>query len=130
LIVRTSWILGGHAPFETFVHDVAAGKSEGVFFTDDFRCPVHASDLAAAILELCAGNRSGLLHVAGPELLSRLELAQLIAERDGLDPNALPGGVKASVAGDTGVSVRLDARAARDLLETPLRGAREFLKER
>jgi dTDP-4-dehydrorhamnose reductase len=129
-IVRTSWILGGRAPFETFVHDIAAGRREGVLFADDFRCPVHVDDLASAVLELCGGDEAGLLHVAGADLVSRFDLAQMIAERDGLNVGRFQEAAKASVTGEAGASVRLDISAARELLATPLRGARAFLKAR
>ena len=50
------------------------------WFTDEFRCPAHAADVAAAICTL-ADRRDviGPLHVAGPEAVSRAGLAQAIA---------------------------------------------------
>ncbi|GGS91864.1 MULTISPECIES: sugar nucleotide-binding protein [Streptomyces] len=62
-VVRTSLIIGhGRSTHEKLVHDLATGTRDGVLFTDDFRCPVHVSDLAAALLELAAGETSGIHH--------------------------------------------------------------------
>jgi dTDP-4-dehydrorhamnose reductase len=67
LIARTSLIIGGgDSPQERFVHALASGAAAGVLYTDNVRCPVHVDDLAAALLELAAGSRSGVCHVAGP----------------------------------------------------------------
>ena len=66
-----------------------------------------------------------MLHVAGEEAMSRLELGRLIARRDGLDPDALRGTSRAGLPGP--VDVRLDSSLASTVLTTRLRGAREFL---
>ena len=60
------------------------------FFTDEFRCPAHAADIAAACVTL-ASTRDivGPLHVAGPQPLSRAELASAIAAWLGCDPTKL-----------------------------------------
>ncbi|WP_116952306.1 SDR family oxidoreductase [Jiangella endophytica] len=131
VIARTSLIIGdGGSPQEVFVHDLAAGRRDGVLFTDDVRCPVHVADLAAALLELSASDRSGVHHVAGPDAVSRHELGLLIARRDGLDGAALPTGTRAASGPPGPLDVRLDCRATRGHLRTAPRGAREFLAPR
>lgn len=118
-IARTSLIIGnGGSPHERHVHALAAG-APGVLFTDDVRCPVHVTDLAAALLELAASSHPGVHHLAGPDAVSRYELGVLIARRDGLDPAALPAGPNGPR------DVRLVS--TRQRLTTRLRGAREFL---
>lgn len=53
VVARTSLIIGdGASAHERIVHELAAGTREGTLFTDDIRCPVHVSDLAAALWEL------------------------------------------------------------------------------
>jgi dTDP-4-dehydrorhamnose reductase len=127
-VARTSLIIGaGDSAPERFVHALAAGAASGVLFTDDVRCPVQVSDLAAALLELAAGSYSGVWHLAGADAVSRHELGLLIAGRDGLDPTALPTGLRAESGLPGPVDVRLDSSAARARLGTRLRGAREFL---
>ncbi len=67
VIARTSLIIGdGDSKHEGFVHAMAAGTAPGVLYTDEVRCPVHVTDLAAALLELAAGPHAGVCHVAGP----------------------------------------------------------------
>ncbi|CUR56233.1 dTDP-4-dehydrorhamnose reductase-like protein [metagenome] len=125
VVARTSLILGDRASqHERLVHALAAG-AEGALFDDEGRCPVHVGDLAAALVELAAGTHRGVLHVAGADAVSRLELGRLIARRDGLEPGVLRGTSRASLPGP--VDVRLDSSLAARLLTTRLRGAREFL---
>lgn len=44
---------------ELFIKNVAAGHANGVFFTDEVRCPVGVNDFAAACVELAAGDVRG-----------------------------------------------------------------------
>ncbi|MFE2415394.1 SDR family oxidoreductase [Streptomyces hokutonensis] len=128
-VARTSLIVGyGGSAHERMVHELAAGVREGVLFTDVVRCPVHVSDLAAALLELAQSDESGMFHLAGPDALSRHELGVLIARRDGLDASRLPAGCGAGTS--MALDVRLDGRATQERLDTRLRGAREFLQLR
>lgn len=128
VIARTSLIVGdGDSGHETLIHDLAAGRRSGVLFTDDVRCPVHVADLAAALLELAASDRSGTHHVAGADAVSRHELGLLVARRDGLDAAALPAGTRAADGPPGPLDVRLDCSATQQHLHTRLRGAREFL---
>jgi dTDP-4-dehydrorhamnose reductase len=127
VVARTSLILGdGRSQHERLVHALAGG-ADGALFADERRCPVHVADLAAALVELAGNEVAGVLHVAGADPMSRLELGRLIAGRDGLDAAALRGTTRAvaKVAGP--VDVRLDSSLAATVLGTRLRGAREFL---
>ncbi|MER6206378.1 sugar nucleotide-binding protein [Streptomyces sp. NPDC001642] len=128
LVARTSLIIGhGRSVHERLVHQLAANPSEGVLFTDDIRCPVHVSDLAAALLELASNRTAGICHLAGSDALSRHDLGVLIAERDGLDA-PLPTGLRADSAYPGALDVRLDSQATQRQLQTTLRGARQFLR--
>lgn len=125
-VARTSLIVGyGDSAHERMVHELVAGTRDGVLFTDVVRCPVHVEDLASALLELAASDRSGMFHLAGPDALSRHELGVLIARRDGLEAARLPAG---RGEGTTALDVRLDSGATQKGLRTRLRGAREFLQ--
>lgn len=127
-IVRTSLIIGdGDSAYERLVHALASGAATGALFTDEVRCPVHAADLAAALLELVASSHSGICHAGGADAVSRHELGMLIAARDGLDQAALPTGLRADSGLPGAIDVRLDSTRTQALLTTRLRGAREFL---
>ena len=80
LVVRTSLIYGGDRPGP---QERLAADPEATFFSDEVRCPIQVGDLAAALIELAATERSGLLHVAGADRLSRAEFAELLAGRAG-----------------------------------------------
>jgi dTDP-4-dehydrorhamnose reductase len=128
VIARTSLIIGdGDSPQERLVHALASGATPGSLYTDDVRCPVHVTDLAAALLELAASSHAGVCHVAGADAVSRYELGLLIAARDGLDQAALRPGQRAAAGIPGALDVRLDSTKTQARLITRLRGAREFL---
>jgi dTDP-4-dehydrorhamnose reductase len=126
LIVRTSLLYGGERPsnHEQMAIEAADGAREMTFFTDEVRCPIAVTDLAAAVLELATLDGAGPLHVAGADALTRLEFARLVAARHGRDPDALRGGPGGP---DRPKQIALDSSRARALLRVRLRGAREVL---
>ncbi|MGW5498247.1 SDR family oxidoreductase [Streptomyces olivaceoviridis] len=127
-IARTSLIVGnGRSEHERLVHALANGTRQGALFTDDIRCPVHVEDLAAALWEISQSDAAGVFHLAGPDALSRYELGELIARRDGLDPARLPSARRSDTELPGGLDVRLDSRTTQQKLHTRLRGAHEFL---
>lgn len=129
VIARTSLIVGsvGVSSHERHVHALASGRSPGVLFTDDIRCPVHVADLAAAILELASSTRTGIHHLGGAEAASRYDLGVLIARRDRLDPELLRRGLRAESPFPGPMNVRLDSRGTQAHLRTRLRGVHEYL---
>jgi dTDP-4-dehydrorhamnose reductase len=115
LIVRTSLLLG--APGPPLRHERAALDPEAFFFDDELRSPIGVADLAVALIELAGLDFDGVLHVAGADDVTRLELARLVnpAARGGPGPAERPK------------ACALDSSRARSLLRAPLRGAREIL---
>ena len=111
--------------------EAVAWDGQPALFVDEWRTPLEVANAARALIELLHGAQSGLLHVAGPERVSRLELGLAVLEAHGLDPEAARAAVRAvprdavqsSAARPADVS--LDARRARALLATPLLGVRE-----
>lgn len=108
LVVRTSLLYGKPGPQEAL-----AARDDVVFHEDEIRCPTHVGDLAAALLELAGTDVSGILHVAGPDAVSRLELAQLLGGRNPTGGSTPPGRER---------NVALDSSRARALLTTEIRG--------
>ena len=90
--MRTSLLYGTTWPatIQTDVERAILGRSKVAFFTDEYRCPAHAADVAAALSTL-AGRPDirGPLNVAGPDAVSRAELATTFANWMGLDPRLL-----------------------------------------
>jgi dTDP-4-dehydrorhamnose reductase len=98
------------------------------FFTDELRSPLSVRDLAAALLECVARPElHGPLHLAGPDTVSRLELAQLVCRQHGLDPSGLRGSLAAALPDPRPRDCSLDSSRAAALLATRIRGIREVL---
>ncbi len=123
LVVRTSLLYGGAEPG---TQERMAADPDAVFFTDELGSPVHVGDLAAALLELAARDDAGILHAAGAEVLSRYELARLLAP----DPER----VSSMTIAESGLvrprNCALSSDRAAALLRTGLRGARQVLEGR
>jgi dTDP-4-dehydrorhamnose reductase len=109
------------------VLDGLAGRADVAFFEDELRSPVACGDLAAALLELAELPLRGVLHLAGPEPVSRLELARLIAAHHSADPSRLRAGRSADQAVRRPLDCVLDSSRAYRLLRSPLRGVRAVL---
>lgn len=115
LIIRTSLLYGTdhQAPIQRDVAAVVSGRSDMRFFTDEFRCPAHADDVAKAIVALADRPEVvGVLNVAGPRALSRAELAGLFAERMGSSRAQLPTSTSRESGLDRPTNVVLNTSAA------------------
>lgn len=81
---------GKRSLHERMLADWAAGKTPRLY-TDEFRQPCTADNLAEAMVELCERREVlGLAHWAGTELLSRYELGKRIRERFKLSETQAP----------------------------------------
>jgi dTDP-4-dehydrorhamnose reductase len=77
----------------TFTQQVAALRAgEPVrLFTDEFRTPVLLSDAARTLIGLARNSADGVIHVGGPDRLSRYDIIARCAEMLGLAaPNLVP----------------------------------------
>jgi dTDP-4-dehydrorhamnose reductase len=130
VLVRTSLIYGGEAisGHERRILDVADGRADLAFFTDELRCPVRVNDLAGALLALARMPIAGPLHVAGADGVSRYEFACLVAEANGRPSAHLRTTTSAEVAPDRPRDCRLDCSLATRLLGAPLPGVRTVLR--
>ncbi|TWT40952.1 dTDP-4-dehydrorhamnose reductase [Phycisphaerae bacterium RAS1] len=65
----------------TFAAQLAALRSGRPLklFTDEHRTPIWLFDAARAVIALARSDETGLIHVAGPERLSRLEMIERVA---------------------------------------------------
>jgi dTDP-4-dehydrorhamnose reductase len=70
--------------FDKQVSALRAGRPVKLF-TDEWRTPLDLPTAARALLELAGNEVSGVLHLGGPERLSRHELGLLLAEALGAD---------------------------------------------
>jgi len=61
-------------------------KQPVALFTDEWRTPLSLATAARALVALAESEQGGLLHLGGPERLSRLEMGQRLARLLDLDP--------------------------------------------
>jgi dTDP-4-dehydrorhamnose reductase len=121
-VARLPLLLGprvgpGRQGADTATVEAVKGGGRPRLFVDEWRCPVAADEAAAGLWRLAETRRGGVVHLAGPEAVSRHELGRLALEAAGLDPDAVDAG---SVRDFTGPprqpKLVLDCRRARDLL--------------
>jgi dTDP-4-dehydrorhamnose reductase len=89
LVVRVSLMFGPSLIGRPYFFDqqlakMHAGQQTG-WFEDEWRSPLGLWPAARALLTLARTDVAGLLHVGGPQRLSRYELGQRIAAAHGLD---------------------------------------------
>ena len=124
LVVRTSLMVGAPEPGRQERGVLAAARGEvpgAVFFDDELRSPLLVADLARALLELAGRPQiTGLLHLGGPESLSRYELACRIAAARGLAADRIARGSVADSGLVRPMDCTLDSSLARGLLASPI----------
>lgn len=94
LIARTSWVFGPERQGKNFAYQLARTLGEGKPLTcpsDQVSSPSYGPDVALATVRLAEDRRSGLVHVAGPEVVDRVRFARSLAEAFGLDPSSIVG---------------------------------------
>lgn len=134
LIARTSLIVGPSPRGNRGLDEkLASALRQGrvvKLFVDEFRCPVVACDLAAAILELVDSPHTGVFHLAGSERLSRYEIGMRIARRFGWPTATLEAASIREVPMNPPrpTNLVLDSGKARSALKTQLRGLTEALE--
>jgi dTDP-4-dehydrorhamnose reductase len=102
-IVRTSLLYGPpDGPQEAL-----ARRDDVEFHSDEIRSPIRVRDLAAAVLELAGRDFAGILHIGGPEALSRRDFAERLRGAPVRSRSSPPGRPR---------NVALDSSRARRLL--------------
>jgi dTDP-4-dehydrorhamnose reductase len=91
LTVRVS-LLYGNAPWgrESFFDRAVSSMLAGVpsaFFDDEYRTPLDYATAAGVLVKLAESKASGLIHLGGPERLSRFQLMRRAAVALGIDPD-------------------------------------------
>jgi dTDP-4-dehydrorhamnose reductase len=94
LTVRTSWVFGPERQGKNFSYQLARALSAGKTLecpTDQISSPSYGPDVARAVVGLVEAGHSGLIHVAGPEVMDRVRFAKELARGFGLDPSLIVG---------------------------------------
>lgn len=102
-------------------------------FVDEWRTPLFVDDAAGALVELAHGSARGVLHVAGPERITRHELGTSLAIASGMPPAEVRRRIAAVKRADVGMEatrpadVCLDSTKARTEHGLVLPGASQVL---
>jgi dTDP-4-dehydrorhamnose reductase len=74
-----------------FDRTIAAIRAETPqsFFSDEYRTPLDYLTASCVLVRLAESDLTGLVHIAGPERLSRFELMQRVAAGLGVDPSMI-----------------------------------------
>ena len=84
-IVRTSWLFGaGGKCFPDTILKLAASRPTLDVVNDQRGCPTYATDLAKAIIELCAQNARGIVHATNAGDCTWFEFARQIVQEASL----------------------------------------------
>lgn len=95
MVVRSSLVYGLN-PLDKRTAALETGLQNGDFgypyFDDEIRCPVHVEDLCRelVVLSQVGDIEPRILHIAGPETMSRFDFAVRLAERMGYSPKMIP----------------------------------------
>ncbi|HEY5329430.1 MAG TPA: sugar nucleotide-binding protein [Acidobacteriaceae bacterium] len=94
LVIRTTVVYGQDDRHKNYLYSLMRNLANGTAMRvpqDQISTPTYNRDLAQTTLRLVAAGARGVFHVAGPELMDRLEFAQRVAETFGLDTSLLQG---------------------------------------
>ncbi len=83
VVVRVSLMFGPsihgrESFFDKLTAALRTGQSVQLFH-DEWRTPIGLATAACALIEIATSNASGVLHLGGPERMSRLEMGQRLA---------------------------------------------------
>ncbi len=92
-------VAGRPAFFDEQLRRLRAGE-QLTCFADEWRSPVSLLDAARALIALARSDYTGLVHLGGPERLSRLEMAQRLAVYLRVDPALLAASSRTTAGGE------------------------------
>ena len=101
LVIRTTTVYGPDPNGRNFLYSLRKGLAGTKPFrvpADQVATPTYSVDLAAAVVALTESGAQGVFHVAGPDVVSRLEFARRAAAVMGLDAANLSGASTAELA--------------------------------
>jgi dTDP-4-dehydrorhamnose reductase len=133
-IIRSNLVYGRGLGWGTSFseHIIASLKKEGsvTLFEDQYRSPISVRNLADVLLEMVENPANKLLHISGPDRISRLEFGKRLAEVKGLESQNIKGNRMADLPleipfpADTSFDISL----AKSLINTRLLGIEDGLR--
>ena len=94
IILRMALLYGGRKEYRLcFCDCIYSQMKQGIharLFMDEFRTPLHVSDVAIAVQAAIERHPTReIFNLGGPDRLSRAEFGWILAEETGLDPNLI-----------------------------------------
>lgn len=89
-------LIGSGGFYDQQLRKLRAGETMKLFH-DEWRTPLALDEAAAALVELLDGPHRGVLHLGGPERLSRFEMGQQTAAALGVNPDLVQPSSQSSV---------------------------------
>ncbi|HWB14589.1 MAG TPA: SDR family oxidoreductase [Pirellulales bacterium] len=103
-VVRVSLLFGpALGERRSFFDEQVAAIREGRpcrLFSDEWRTPLALSTAASALIQIAQSDFTGLLHLGGPQRMSRLEMGERLADALGCDAASLISVTRDSTAAD------------------------------
>lgn len=134
VIARVSLVMGvpllgeGNSFLSRMAKVLRDGERLGVP-AEELRSPIDVVSAGRALLELADGAFTGVLHLAGNDVVGRYAMAQRLAERLGFDAGLIFANDPTEIPGraERPLDVSLSNMKARSLLATPMLGLEEGL---
>ena len=132
MVVRNSLVYG-FDPLDQRTAALKRGLETGSFqhqyFEDEIRCPVQIDDLCGAFVELSkmTGDIPAILHVTGPEAVTRYAFAAEVARGLGYGPESIPKGLLKESGIVRPRDLTMDVSLAKSILKTRIRGVSDAL---
>jgi dTDP-4-dehydrorhamnose reductase len=86
-IVRTTWVFSRTSGLVPAIVRLAKGTGPLRFVDDNFACPTHVDDLAAAVSEIALSRLPGIIHATNQGGTTPFDLARLVVGLAGEDPD-------------------------------------------
>lgn len=130
-VVRTSLVYGFNPPdprVSELLQGLKKGETKTAYFTDEFRSPVFIDDLCCMLADIPSLQSPRLLHITGPDCISRRDIASMIARRFNLSQHR----IRTSTLNDSGLNrprfLCLDSRLSQRVLNYRIRSLDEVLR--
>jgi dTDP-4-dehydrorhamnose reductase len=131
-VVRTSLVYG-FQPMDVrtsmLLTDLRKGVTSTAYFSDEFRCPIFVNDLCFMLAQLIDLKPPGILHMVGPECMSRMDFACKVAKAFNFSVH----NVRTALLKDSGLKrpqyLCLDASLAQKVLNYRICSVDEVLSE-
>jgi dTDP-4-dehydrorhamnose reductase len=120
----------GRGASDSLLAAIARGERP-TLFTDEWRTPLDVEDAARALVELAGTGTSGILHVGGPDSMSRHELGLAVLRARGMDEASARAAIRPGTRAEAGLEAArardasLDSRRAESILAARLHSVRE-----